>query len=333
MCAKSALPGRKVSTAANEAIRALHDESILGFREEASAVASEFRERVSPILGTLGAAYDLGLRPGRWKWSGPYFNEPASLRRGCWECLDHWCNTFPGQLKAFAARLCEMGHDIESVKQELEKICLVVGNLESRNWLACFCGDGNTAATDWRAPGWLLDWPDELEAGALLKATSNGRLNGIQSKELCEKIQYSVRESLTLAKDTAVNHARILIAKENRHTRSEQGEPEEDLSPISLSRPTERGKFCIQVCNEGKKVRRMHLDGRSVAEIQHDYPDFAIWKVRESLSPEDRETFNHPRQWGPGYVKMILARTEGISEHTVNASMKAYRKSQRPKHR
>jgi hypothetical protein len=328
VCAKTALPG-KVSTAADEAISALRETFIWGFREEASAVASEFRDRVSPILGTLGAAYVLSLRPGRWKWSGVYFNEPASWRSGCWECLDHWCNAFPGKLKAFVADLCELGHSIDTAAKELEDICVLISSVESRNWLACFCGDGNPAATDWRAPGWLLDWPDELEAGALLEAPSNGRLDYGQTKEVCEAIRNTVEEYLLPAKEAALNHARIVIAKENNRTRREKSGWPEDFVPGSVSRPVERGKFCDQVCIEAKKVKRMYLGGRGMAEIQNEFPHFAIWKVRQRLCPEDREIFDHPRQWGPSYEKMILARTEGISEHTVTASLKAYRKSQK----
>jgi hypothetical protein len=127
VCAKGRPPGRKPSAAPNAGITALREEFINGLRGEASAVTSEFHERLSPVEGTLGAKYVHDLRPGRWKWSTTvYFNESASLRRGCSECLGHWCDAFPGHLKAFAAELCEMGHDIESVKRELEAICLVV---------------------------------------------------------------------------------------------------------------------------------------------------------------------------------------------------------------
>ncbi len=216
-------PTRRASTSTDKAISALREEFIRGFREESAAVASEFRERVSPYpVSTLGAAYVLGLRPGRWKWSGVYFNEPASWRQGCRECLDHWCSAFTGRLKVFVADLCELGHSVDTVAKELEDICVLISNVESRNWLAYFCGDGNPAAPDWRAPGWLLDWPDELEAGAFLEATRNGRLDYDQTRRVCEKIQDSVRESLSPAKEEALNRALILIAKGNSRTRREQ---------------------------------------------------------------------------------------------------------------
>jgi hypothetical protein len=73
--------------------------------------------------------------------------------------------------------------------------------------------------------------------------------------------------------------------------------------------------------------------GRSVAEIQSEHSDWAVWNVRESLAQEDQDTLNHPRQWGPtvGYAKKILAKNYGVSEHTITASVKAYRKSKQPK--
>ncbi len=113
-------PTRRVSTSTDNAINALREEFIRGFREESASVASEFRERVSPYsVGALGAAYVLGLRPGRWKWSGVYFNEPASWRQGCRECLDHWCSAFTGKLKVFVADLCELGYSIDTVGSRL----------------------------------------------------------------------------------------------------------------------------------------------------------------------------------------------------------------------
>jgi hypothetical protein len=332
VCAKSALPGRKVATAADEARSILREELIGAFREEALAVTSEFRERVSPILGTLGAAYVLGLRPGRWKWSRVYFNEPASWRPGCRECLDHWCNAFPGKLKEFVADLCELGHSIDTVVGELEDVCVLISNVESRNWLACFCGDGIPASPDWRAPGWLLDWPDELEAGALLEATRNGRLDYGQTEEVCEAIQNTAEEFLLPAKEAVLNHARILIAKENDRTRRNEDGSLEDSLPASVSWPVERGKFCDQVLDEIRRIKNLFASpGRSVAEIEKEHPNFAVWKVRTNLGPEDQLTFNHPNQWGPavGYGTMVLSKIHDRRPVPITSWVKAYRKYQK----
>ena len=103
---------------------------------------------------------------------------------------------------------------------------------------------------------------------------------------------------------------------------------------VPVSRTIERGKFCEQVINEIKRIRNLHLgSGMSVAEIQKENPEWTAWKVRESLRSEDRETFNHPRQWGPpvGYARLILSKVQEVSVHTVKAWVKAYSRSLRMK--
>jgi hypothetical protein len=53
------------------------------------------------------------------------------------------------------------------------------------------------------------------------------------------------------------------------------------------------------VIDELKRIKNLSRGtGRGMAEIHHEYPDLAAWKVREVLSPEDQETFNHPNRWG-----------------------------------
>jgi hypothetical protein len=261
-----------------------------------------------------------------------HFNEPASWRRGCRECLEHWCSSFPSELKVFVADLYELGHSVDTVAKELEDICVLISNVESRNWLACFCGDGNHAAPDWRAPGWLLDWPNEIEAGALLEATRNGRPDYGQTKEVCEAIQNTAEEYLLPAKEAALNQARILVAKENHRTRRKEDGLLENRLPGSVSWPVERGKFCDQVIDEIRRIKNLFAStGRSVAEIEKEHPNFAVWKVRTILGPEDQQTFNHPNQWGPpvGYGTMVLSKMEGVRPVTITSWVKAYRKYQK----
>jgi hypothetical protein len=109
-----------------------------------------------------------------------------------------------------------------------------------------------------------------------------------------------------------------------------------DATPavISMSRTIERGRFWEQVIDEIKRIKNLCVgSGWSIAEIQYRHPDFAVWKVRESLGGEDLESFNHPNQWGPpvGFAKKILAKSSGVSDHTITASVKAYRKTHQPK--
>ena len=110
--------------------------------------------------------------------------------------------------------------------------------------------------------------------------------------------------------------------------------PEEQPKPTDATPAVSSGEFCNRVIDEIRRIRHLCVGtGRSIAEIQSEHPDFAVWNVRESLGQEDRETFNHPNQWGPsvGYAKTILAKSSGCSEHTITARVKAYRKSVKPK--
>lgn len=93
-----------------------------------------------------------------------------------------------------------------------------------------------------------------------------------------------------------------------------------------------RGEFCQRVIEQIKRIKNLNRGtGMSVAEVQNENPEWAVWKVRELLPPEDRDTFNHPNQWGPvvGYAKNILAKTSDVSVHTITSRVKAYRKSQK----
>jgi hypothetical protein len=109
-----------------------------------------------------------------------------------------------------------------------------------------------------------------------------------------------------------------------------------DATPaaIHMSRTIERGRFCVQVIDEIRRIKNLHLgSARSVAEIQTENPDFAVWNVRESLSPEDQATFNHPGRWEApvGYARLILSKVQNVSPHTIKSWTKAYRRSLRTK--
>jgi hypothetical protein len=108
------------------------------------------------------------------------------------------------------------------------------------------------------------------------------------------------------------------------------------LPPVPASRPIERGQFCQQVIDEIRRIKNLHLgSGMSIAEIQNENPKWAAWNVRESLSSEDRETFNHPRRWGApvGYARLILSKDQAVTVDTVRSWVKAYRRSLRMRQR
>jgi hypothetical protein len=105
-------------------------------------------------------------------------------------------------------------------------------------------------------------------------------------------------------------------------------------SSATVPSPTliDQGKFCEQVIGEMKKIKNLCGGGNSsVAKIQQEHPEFAVWKVRESLDEDLREAFNHPRQWGPvvGYAHIILGKSFDRKPPTIKDWVKAYRSSKK----
>jgi predicted transcriptional regulator len=106
------------------------------------------------------------------------------------------------------------------------------------------------------------------------------------------------------------------------------GGREDGLGKKASERTIEKGKFCDQIIGEMRKIKRLRVDGgRSLVEIQVAHPDLTAWKLRDTLGEEDRDAFNHPRQWGPvvGYAKMVLAKHFDRHPETIRDWVKAYR--------
>lgn len=91
----------------------------------------------------------------------------------------------------------------------------------------------------------------------------------------------------------------------------------------------QKGQLCDQIIREMHQIRRFCFDGgRSIVEIQTEHPEFAAWNLRAALGEEDRDVFNHPRQWGPvrGYALMLLGKSQGRHPESVLRWVKAYRR-------
>ena len=128
---------------------------------------------------------------------------------------------------------------------------------------------------------------------------------------------------------TGENQAESSLVQNNGKTTQSAESKSTNAEGQTQVRSIDRGKFCDGVIDEIKRIKNLAVGtGRSVAEIEKENPDFAVWKVRTSLSPEDQETFNHPNQWGPpvGYAKMVLGKIHAVTTHTIDSWVKAYRK-------
>jgi hypothetical protein len=101
-------------------------------------------------------------------------------------------------------------------------------------------------------------------------------------------------------------------------------------SLIQVPARLESGQNCHKMLDEIKRVKRMYFsDGSNWPEIKAATPDFKIWNhLFPTLSEQDRETFMHPRQWGPvnGYALALLGRLYGRSSYTIRDWIKKFRK-------
>lgn len=252
LCAKSTPQSQNQTTAPDDAVSALRDEFTRDFRANGATIADEFRQQLVYPTGTLGAAMRaLNPSPARVSWNAPDSEKALSLRSGFQGSLELWCKSFARQLKAFARNLCEIGQPIDAVERGLEDVCVQIADTESRNWLACFCGDGHLAPTGWRAPGWLVDWPAEVKSDPTRSAALHGRLGNNQTEEILKAVRNAIREELVLAKVQALNGARILIAREEN--RSQARYKGKGTGETTEPRNNHRSKFHDRIVDLMKK--------------------------------------------------------------------------------
>ena len=93
-----------------------------------------------------------------------------------------------------------------------------------------------------------------------------------------------------------------------------------------------RGEHCAKVLGEMKKIKsECTTRGKTVAEMERDYPDLAVWAVVRNLPAEDQELFRHPRRWGAsaGYAHDRLATFYDKSPATIKDWIKLYRRMNR----
>lgn len=93
-----------------------------------------------------------------------------------------------------------------------------------------------------------------------------------------------------------------------------------------------RGPICVQVKDEMKRFRYMaREEGKSLAEIKAENPEFFIWKMTESdqLANADRETLLHPNQWGAGYPNLILGKYFKVSKFTIRDYVTKYNQAEK----
>ena len=114
------------------------------------------------------------------------------------------------------------------------------------------------------------------------------------------------------------------------------GSPPASPNVSGESLPIRNGQRCARIIGQIRRAKNMCLgSGRTIAEIQQDFPDWELWKVIKNLPAEDQETFAHPNRWGPvvGYGHGLLAKEYGKSPATIRDWIKAWRQRQGKKSR
>lgn len=144
---------------------------------------------------------------------------------------------------------------------------------------------------------------------------------GPSKAALFEKHCYSTLARLKTLLELAREMVSAPISGSERARREAKG----DELPEGLR----KGKYCERVVEEMRRIRNLVLGaGATIAQVKSEQPGLAVWNVREQLSAEDKETFDHPNRWGPvvGYAKLLLSKEHGRSPDTITGWIKAYRK-------
>ena len=163
-------------------------------------------------------------------------------------------------------------------------------------------------------------------------ALQNPELNQLVSRDVdlgrYFRLNLRVRLQQRTAHWTAEALKRARLARSTGNG-SLSAQPQMDNS--DASKPIRYGKRCHKIIDEIRKIKNMVLGfQRTVSEIRNEHQEFQVWALVDGLSEEDRDTFNHPRQWGAvvGYAVNLLAKDYGgCSPHTIRDWVKEYRRA------
>ncbi len=131
------------------------------------------------------------------------------------------------------------------------------------------------------------------------------------------------------ASETQEALTRLTVPTQDSDTERKAQSASADL-PSKTALMIQRGERCDRIIAETRRVKYFCLDAaRTMTEARAELHGLEVWKLRENLAADDRDVFDHPRQWGPvvGYALRLLAKDYGHSVHTIVAWRKAFRAS------
>ena len=211
-------------------------------------------------------------------------------------------------------------------------------------WMIEAC-DGGWSGDDiecrnWRAPKWLFMQP--LASPPYDHVTAWERMDETETKKALNVIEDRFNQRLIMELEGAVDEAYITLAKRTGAAsegtpsptaqKSELSTNSRDSSPPipeskSLSALAQKGRSVLRMREELKKIKSLcRQDRLSMAEIREQHPDFMVWPYADGLPREDRQVFEHPRQWETGYgVNVFLKKYYQRCPATMKKWLAAYR--------
>jgi hypothetical protein len=231
--------------------------------------------------------------------------------------------------------------DLEPIKwaEMQSKVLIADESFRISMWLKWTCSEGSWLPSDlewhnWRAPKWIYMKP--FANSPYDRATAWEEVSEADSRRILDVVEDRFNLYLVIGVNDAIDEAHIKLAKTPTQVPEKPGASAEASNDGGsackqpsgkLSDTARRGKEYLQVREELKKIKHLaQVCRQSTSEIRRENPDFLAWKFAESLSPDDREVFEHPRRWESGYpVRVFLAKCYDKSPATMKKWVAAYR--------
>jgi hypothetical protein len=220
-------------------------------------------------------------------------------------------------------------------------------------WLKSSCDKFELVGDDlewngWRAPRWFFMEP--FGNAPYDRAQAWERMDEVDTERVLNVVEDQFNRLLVMELEKAVDEAHVELAKHRVEvasvTQSSNKEelatkepgtrdpaPPQESQPERLSYLAQRGRDYLQVREELGKIKHLARQrGQSVREIRTENPNLLVWTFADSLSPDERELFDHPRRWEAGYaVEVFLAKHYGKSPATMKTWVTAFRRESRQK--
>jgi chemotaxis protein histidine kinase CheA len=269
----------------------------------------------------------------------------------------------PKTMERFINDLGLMRPHVDWVKREAREIWPLLRK-ECLLWAQVAC-DGQATGRDWRAPGWLHNWPADVPPKVLLTAARVERLDADRTarvvKEIAKRIKDrlapvqesaldNLRVRLLLEEETACQTARAADAKAATNAKGKSHEPVDNMraEPTDANMGQEANADNAKSSRQGRRERgpdkKMHQErveledtliselaairdrlGDSASTLDELHKRFPF-KVWTILSPTEQEELLAKEFKPKAYARALTARKFGVSEEAIKKSRQTLRR-------